>query len=69
MRAEKNVRKQQREALLFHIHRLEKLVFPPHNRALPNAEHSCAGHFFSLFLDARAFYYSLLLVSFAKYLQ
>jgi PhoPQ-activated pathogenicity-related protein len=30
-------------------------------RVLPNAEHSCAGHFASIFFDARAFYYSLLL--------
>jgi PhoPQ-activated pathogenicity-related protein len=30
-------------------------------RVLPNAEHSCAGHFASLFFDARAFYYSIML--------
>jgi PhoPQ-activated pathogenicity-related protein len=30
-------------------------------RVLPNAEHSCAGHFTSLFFDARAFYYSIML--------
>ena len=33
------------------------------HRVLPNAEHSCVGHFTSIFFDARAFYYSLLLVS------
>lgn len=33
------------------------------HRVLPNAEHSCAGHFTSIFFDARAFYYSILLVS------
>lgn len=32
-------------------------------RTLPNAEHSCAGHFASIFFDARAFYYTVLLVS------
>ena len=35
----------------------------PHNRTLPNAEHSCAGHFTSLVLSLRTFYLSILLVS------
>ena len=47
-----------------HVITLLILVTPTFNyRTIPNAEHSCTGHFISIYFDIVSFYFTILLVS------